>query len=73
MIKNVIRLRNNAVMVFDAAGEQMPEYQGQYEDMRERILKDASSGTVFKHWFGHALEPKIVSGEDWKERINDRP
>jgi hypothetical protein len=65
MIKTVIRLRNNAVMVFDAEGEQIPEYQGQYEDMKERILRDAPGGAVFNHWFGHSFEPNAVPGKDW--------
>ena len=30
MMKTVIRLGNDMVIVFDDAGEQMPEYQGQY-------------------------------------------
>ena len=38
MIKTIIRLSNNTVMVFDAAGEQLPDYQGQYEDVKEKIL-----------------------------------
>ena len=65
MIKTVIRLGNNMVMVFDAEGEQIPGYQGQYEDVKERILRDASSGTVFNHWFGHTLEPEAVPGKTW--------
>jgi len=65
MIKTVIRIRNNMVMVFDAEGEQVPDYQGQYEDVKERILRDAPSGTVFNHWFGHSLEPMAVPGKTW--------
>jgi hypothetical protein len=65
MMKTVIRLRNNMVMVFDAAGEQIPEYQGQYEDVKKRILRDAPPGTVFNHWFGYSLEPRTVPAENW--------
>jgi hypothetical protein len=65
MIKTVIRLRNNMVMVFDAEGEQIPDYQGHYEDVRERILRDASSGTAFNHWCGHSLLPKAVPAKNW--------
>ncbi len=65
MIKTVIRLRNDMVIVFDAQGEQIAECQGQYEDVKERILRDAPSGTVFNHWFGHALEPEAVLRENW--------
>ena len=65
MMKTVIRLRNNMVMVFNAVGEQIPEYQGQYEDVKERILRDAPSGTVFNHWFGCSLEPGTVLSKSW--------
>jgi hypothetical protein len=65
MMKTVIRLRNDMVMVFDAIGEQIPEYQGRYEDVKERILRDASSETIFNHWFGCALEPGTVPSENW--------
>ncbi len=65
MIKTVIRLRNDMVMVFDVEGEQIPEYQGQYEDVKERILRDAPAGTEFNHWFGYALEARAVSGNNW--------
>ena len=65
MIKTVIRLRNNMVIVFDAEGEQIPDYQGQYEDVKEKVLKNAPGGTVFNHWFGHALVPAVVPEKDW--------
>lgn len=64
-IKTIIRLRNNTVMVFDAEGEQIPEYQGQYENVRESILRGAPPDAVFTHWFNHADRPKLVSKEDW--------
>ena len=65
MMETVIRLRNNMVMVFDTAGEQITEYQGQYEDVKEIMLRDASSGTVFNHWFGYSLEPETVLSKSW--------
>ena len=65
MIRTVIRLRNNMVMVFDAEGEQIPEYQGQYENVKERILRDAPTEVAFNHWFGLSLEPKAVSEKSW--------
>ena len=65
MIKTVIRLRNDLVLVFDTEGEQVPEYQGQYEDVKERILRSTSPGTVFKHWFGYSLEPEILPRTNW--------
>ncbi|MFC2001473.1 hypothetical protein ACFLUZ_03085 [Chloroflexota bacterium] len=65
MIKTVIRLKNDMVMVFDAEGEQIPGYQGQYECVKEGILRDALSGTVFNHWFGHTIKPESVSEKSW--------
>jgi hypothetical protein len=60
MIKTVIRLRNNIVMVFDARGEQIPAYQGPYDDVRDRILRDAPPGAIFNHWFGHSPEARTA-------------
>ena len=65
MIKTVIRLTNDMVMVFDTKGEQVPEYQGQYQDVRERIMRAALPGTVFNHWFGHRLTPRALPVEKW--------
>ena len=65
MIKTVIRTRNNMVIVLDADGEQIPDYQGQYEDVKEGILRDATSGTLFNHWFGYTLKPEAVTVKDW--------
>ncbi|MGD0794235.1 MAG: hypothetical protein ABR958_01390 [Dehalococcoidales bacterium] len=65
MINKIIRLRNNVVMVFDEQGEQLPEYQGLYGDVREKILANAPAGAVFNHWFGHTTKPDIVPNERW--------
>lgn len=65
MIKTVIRIKNDMVMVFDEDGEQLPEYQGHYHDVKEKILADAPAGSVFNHWFGHAPEPEAVTARKW--------
>ena len=65
MLRTVIRLGNDMVMAFDAEGEQIPEYQGPYKDVKDRIMRDAPLDTIFNHWFGRALEPRTVSWEDW--------
>jgi hypothetical protein len=65
LIKTVIRIRNDMVMVFDERGEQLPEYQGHYQEVRGKILADAPTGSVFNHWFGYSPEPQKVNGEDW--------
>ena len=65
MIKTVIRCPNNMVMVFDEKGEQILEYQGQYAEVKESILKDVPLNTVFSYFFD--TEPKLrdVSREQW--------
>lgn len=65
MINKIIRLRNNLVMVFDEQGEQLPEYQGLYRDVKEKILASAPEGAIFNHWFGHTTKPDIVPNEKW--------
>ena len=64
MIKSVIRCQNNMVMVFDEEGEQVPEYQGQYEEVKKHILKDPLPEAVFGYWLGHE-DIKIVPREEW--------
>jgi hypothetical protein len=65
MIKTVIRIKNEMVMVFDENGDELPEYQGYYYDVKDRILADAQVNSVFKHWFGHSLKPAAVRLEIW--------
>ena len=65
MIKTVIKSQRNMVLVFDETGEQLPEYQGDYEEVKENILRDAPAFAVFAHWFNPADEPLSISKEDW--------
>lgn len=64
-IKTVIRCQNDMVMVFDNKGEQIPEYQGQYQAVKEKILKDASLNAVFGHFPDCETELQIVPREEW--------
>lgn len=65
MIKTVIRIKNDMVMVFDEKGEELPEYQGYYGEVKDRILADAQTDSVFNHWFGHSLKPESVGLKCW--------
>jgi hypothetical protein len=65
MIQKIIRLKNDMVMVFDEEGEQMPEYQGPYDDVRDRIMADAPGGAVFNHWFGYSFKSEKVAPKSW--------
>jgi len=65
MIKTVIRSQKNMVMVFDKKGEQIPEYQGQYEEVEKIILRDAPPDAVFAHGFTGVGELQKVPREEW--------
>lgn len=64
-ISMAIRLKNNMVMVFDAEGEQLPQYQGQYEDVKGSILGEATQDTVFVRWFSCTGGADTVAKEAW--------
>jgi hypothetical protein len=65
MIKTVIRMKNDLVMVFDDRGEQKPDYQGKYDEVRESVVRDATPDAVFLHWSGNDAIPETVSREEW--------
>ena len=65
MIKTVIRIKNDMVMVFDENGEELPEYQGYYNNVKDRILADARADSIFNHWFGHSRKPDGVALKAW--------
>ncbi len=64
MIKTVIRLMDNMVIVFDRRGQQIPKYQRKYEEVGEKILRDAPPDAVFTHALASG-EFQIVSKEEW--------
>jgi len=65
MIKTVIKSADGMVMVFDKRGEQIPKYQGRYEEVRESILRDALPETRFGYFPDNELELRIVPREEW--------
>ena len=65
MIKTVIRAANNMVIVFDEKGQQLPEYQGQYEEVKERILADTGDKAALVHWFGVSPASDTISKVEW--------
>jgi hypothetical protein len=65
MIQSVIRCPNDMVLVFDQSEEQIPKYQGRYQEVRELILKDAPPETVFGYWLDYETDIKTVSREEW--------
>jgi len=65
MVKTVIRFQSNMVMVFDESGEQIPNYQGQYQRVKGSILKDAPMDAVFAHGFTEDGRLQKVPREEW--------
>ena len=65
MIKTVLRWQNGMVIVFDKRGEQIPKYQGQYEEVKENVLKDAPPEAVFSHGYGDDFELKVIPRGEW--------
>lgn len=65
MIKTVIRIKNDMVLVFDEKGEQIPFYQGYYNEVKDIILADVQPGSIFNHWFGYSPKPVAVSSDGW--------
>ncbi len=64
MIRTVVKLIDAMVIVFDRRGRQMPNYQGPYEVVKERILKDAPPDAVFAHALTSG-EFQVVPREEW--------
>ena len=65
VIKTVIRCQNDMAMVFDEEGEQIPEYQGQYAEVKESILTDAPPDAVFGYLPDYETELQIVPRDEW--------
>jgi hypothetical protein len=64
---SVIRWQNDMVMVFDIFGEQIPEYQGSYSEVKEKILRDAPPVANFYHGrYGRLVDDtKLVERDQW--------
>ena len=65
MIKTVIRCPDDMVMVFDEQGEQIPEYQNQYQKVKESILKDAPLNAIFAYLSDFEPELRKIPREEW--------
>jgi hypothetical protein len=65
MIKTVIRIESNIVFVFDEKGDELTEYQGEYENVKHDIMSNCNKDTIFIHWFGISQKPKITDKGKW--------
>ena len=63
MIRSIVKSQNGMVFVFNKKGRQLPEYQGQYENVRDKILQDAPPDALFWNDDGRRLNP--VAKEEW--------
>lgn len=63
MIDYVIRFENGMVMVFNERGEQMPEYQGRYEEVKDKILADAPESAKLSHGVWRVSEEPVPRKE----------
>ena len=64
MINNVIRFQNDMVMVFDERGEQVPEFQGRYDQVKAKILAHAPASAQFFHGMWN-VSGNAISRKDW--------
>ena len=62
MIKSVIRANNGMVAVFDENDEPIREYLGEYEKVKEKILRDAPPYALFSHV---TATIEVVPREEW--------
>lgn len=62
-IAKVYVFQNGMVMVFDAMGQQMPEYHGRWDEQRDRILAARTPTTRFEHDVAWAPVPGWESEE----------
>ena len=65
MIKTAIRCPNDIVMVFDERGRQVFEYQHRYDEVKERILRDAPPDTLFGFFLDYDTELRVVPRDKW--------
>ena len=64
MIQEVVKFKNGMVVVFDEGGEQVPQYQGRYEEVRAKILAHAPKGAKFFHGIWN-VSSNAVPRKDW--------
>lgn len=65
MIASIVKCPNNMVMVFNEKGEQIPEHQGDYLEVKERILKEAPLSAAFSYLSDYKPEFQAVPRDEW--------
>lgn len=65
---SVWRFDNGMVMAFNLLGEQVPECQGKFEDVKDKVAKRVNDSTHFylaKWDKGKAIDRNHVSKTEW--------
>ena len=60
-IANVYHFGNGMVMVFDHNGQQVPEYQGRYEDVIDKLRAVYSGPIIATDWVNPNAKPDANS------------
>ncbi len=63
-VAHAIRWSNGNVTAFDEAGQQIPDLQGRYEDVRADVLNASTETTTFTHGI-LKLGETVVERADW--------
>ena len=67
-VKAVFRFPNGMVAVTDERGEQIPELQGRFEDVKEKVEAAANEQTEWNGWGGQIM---YCDCDDCGERYHD--
>ena len=65
-IRHVLVSPDGRCAVFDSAGNQLTQYQGTWDDVGERLMRDASDNTEFVVAFRPAVSDLESAGRSWK-------
>ena len=65
MIKTAIKSADGMVTLFDKMGEQIPQYRGQYKEVKALVLRDAPPEARFGCFPNSGQELRIVPQEEW--------
>ena len=55
--------------VFDAAGNQLTEYQGYWDDVAVRLMSDVPDGAEFRVAFEPAVQDLQRAGRRWDVKV----
>lgn len=65
MLMRVIKWDDGNVVAFDERGQKIKELNGRYEEVRERVLRDASPETKFFKGLSRFGVTEPIKREEW--------